>query len=267
MRKIIYATLIVIFLALLFFLIFILKPRVDDGETEEWHLVLIVVPSEDKKDILGYGSLFTLRDHTTSFFYLKPENREFRDHSLEWNDQGFKINDMSFNFKEGNDLLFRWNENNIGSDRFIDTFSGFERLGMAAMRFNGFVYDSIVLDEKISADISKLQSWWSKETFIFLKNESLSLIALKYDSYIDGILKINEKEYFILDVVRFDDNINIIFNEGIINGQCKRYGMYKIIESSEEGPEEVPISCSLEILFDNSEQYFFDNVFGQMEII
>ncbi len=237
------------------------------NEGQKWNLVFIVVPSQDKKDIWGYGYIFDFGDYKSNFFYVKHEQLRFKNSILNWTNKGLEINNMSFVLEEGDELLFKWNEKNIGSDKFLDTFKGFDSLRFGIMKSaDDSTYRAIILNEEISADMSKLQSLWKEETFIFLKNDTLSLIGLKYDNYMDGILKINKEEYSILDVVRSNDDINILFSEGIIKGQCKKHGTYRIYESS-GAPEETVISCNLEVLFNDSRRYLFDDVFGQMEIL
>lgn len=145
---------------------------------------------------------------------------------------------------EESKLIFDWNRASAGDDPFLETFQGTDVITKCTARLDGENYRCFLLDENISADVSKLGSW-EGETFLSLAGEDISLVAFAYDDYTDGIIALGNDHQRVTKVSRHGSVISISFENGSIDANCSLLAQYETLGGLDPQPVDSPVHCEL----------------------
>jgi hypothetical protein len=149
-------------------------------------------------------------------------------------------------------LTFEWNQGSKGNDPFLETFQGTDVITECTARLDGKDYRCFLLDENLSADISRLGTW-DGETFLALTGEDVSLIGFGYDDYMDGIIVFGGEQRRITRVSRQGWEISISFENGNANADCPPLAQYVTLSGLDPQPIDSPVRCKLVIQADGAE--------------
>lgn len=143
-------------------------------------------------------------------------------------------------------LSFDWNQAEADGDPFLESFAGTDVITDCTATLDGVSHRCFLLDENLSADASQIRSW-TAETFLAIAGDDVSLIALAYDDYTDGVIALGNDRRRITGVSREDWGIRISFENGSANADCSPLASYETLSGLDPQPVDSPVRCELTV--------------------
>ena len=128
---------------------------------------------------------------------------------------------------ERDSVVFNWErKNTFGSDPFLETFRGFDKAIFTLTSYKGHPYATVVLKEKLKANTLTYRGWKS-ETFVYGGNGRIIFVALVYDGFKGGVIKIDGVGQVVKDVSYINNILTLKGDFGNVSFRIKEQYTYK----------------------------------------